>query len=66
MSAMTLLEVEQQLLGRAEKQAQRLALLHVLATMVESLQHAHLLRKTTQVSGDVQKRMKLVLKGIQI
>lgn len=49
MSAMTLLEVEQQLLSRAEKQAQRLALLHVLAMMVESLQHTHLLRKTTQV-----------------
>ncbi|XP_044048294.1 transport and Golgi organization protein 6 homolog isoform X2 [Siniperca chuatsi] len=48
-SAMTLLEVEQQLLGRAAKQGQRLALLQVLAVMVESLQHTVLLRKTTQV-----------------
>uniref|UniRef100_A0A7N8YC88 Transport and golgi organization 6 homolog (Drosophila) n=1 Tax=Mastacembelus armatus TaxID=205130 RepID=A0A7N8YC88_9TELE len=48
-SAMTLLEVEQQLLGRTERQGQRLALLQVLAVMVESLQHSLLLRKTTQV-----------------
>lgn len=49
MSAMTLLEVEQQLLGRAERRGQRLALLQVLAVMVESLQHTVLLRKSTQV-----------------
>ncbi|KAF3689280.1 Transport and Golgi organization protein 6 -like protein [Channa argus] len=48
-SAMTLLEVEQQLLGRAERQGKRLALLQVLAVMVESLQHTVLLRKVTQV-----------------
>ncbi|XP_041652098.1 transport and Golgi organization protein 6 homolog [Cheilinus undulatus] len=48
-SAMTLLEVEQQLLGRAERREQRLALLQVLAMMVESLQHTVLLRKNTQV-----------------
>ncbi|XP_074534712.1 transport and Golgi organization protein 6 homolog [Halichoeres trimaculatus] len=48
-SAMTLLEVEQQLLGRAEKRGQRLALLQVLAAMVESLQYAVLLRKNSQV-----------------
>nr|XP_046250664.1 transport and Golgi organization protein 6 homolog [Scatophagus argus] len=48
-SAMTLLEVEQQVLGRAEKQGQRLALLQVLAVMVESLHHTVLLRKSTQV-----------------
>ncbi|XP_034541556.1 transport and Golgi organization protein 6 homolog [Notolabrus celidotus] len=48
-SAMTLLEVEQQLLGRAEKRGQRLALLQVLAAMVESVQHSVLLRKNSQV-----------------
>ncbi|XP_038562281.1 LOW QUALITY PROTEIN: transport and Golgi organization protein 6 homolog [Micropterus salmoides] len=48
-SAMTLLEVEQQLLVRAARRGQRLTLLQVLAVMVESLQHTVLLRKTTQV-----------------
>ncbi|KAG7231145.1 hypothetical protein INR49_027185 [Caranx melampygus] len=48
-STMTLLEVEQQVLGRAARQSQRLALLQALAVMVESLQHTVLLRKTTQV-----------------
>ncbi|XP_072242834.1 transport and Golgi organization protein 6 homolog [Leuresthes tenuis] len=48
-SAMTLLEVEQRLLGGAERRAQRLALLQVLAAMVECLQHTQLLRKTSQV-----------------
>ncbi|XP_004070206.1 transport and Golgi organization protein 6 homolog isoform X1 [Oryzias latipes] len=48
-SSMTLLEVEQQMLSHAERQGQRLALLQVLAVMVESLQHSQLLRKTTQV-----------------
>ncbi|XP_008302694.1 transport and Golgi organization protein 6 homolog, partial [Stegastes partitus] len=48
-SAMTLLEVEQQQLGGAERRAQRLVLLQVLAVMVECLQHTELLRKTTQV-----------------
>lgn len=51
-SAMTLLEVEQQLLGRAARHGQRLALLQALAVMVETLQHTVLLRKTTQVSGE--------------
>uniref|UniRef100_A0A8D0AU79 Transport and golgi organization 6 homolog n=1 Tax=Sander lucioperca TaxID=283035 RepID=A0A8D0AU79_SANLU len=48
-SAMTLLEVEQQLLGPAARQGQRLSLLQVLAVMVESVQHTVLLRKTSQV-----------------
>ncbi|XP_059192150.1 transport and Golgi organization protein 6 homolog isoform X2 [Centropristis striata] len=48
-SAMTLLEVEQQLLASAARQGQRLTLLQVLASMVESLQHTLLLRKTSQV-----------------
>ncbi|XP_070763737.1 LOW QUALITY PROTEIN: transport and Golgi organization protein 6 homolog [Enoplosus armatus] len=43
--AAPLLEAERQLLSRG----QRLALLQVLAVMVESLQHTVLLRKTTQV-----------------
>lgn len=55
-SAMTLLEVEQQLLGRAARPGQRLALLQVLAVMVECLQHTVLLRKTTQVSGEIYTR----------
>lgn len=48
-ASMTLLEVEQQLLGGAERRAQRLVLLQVLAVMVESLQHTELLRRTSQV-----------------
>ncbi|XP_030281908.1 transport and Golgi organization protein 6 homolog [Sparus aurata] len=48
-SAMTLLEVEHQLQGRAARQGHRLALLQVLAVMVESLHHTILLRKSTQV-----------------
>ncbi|CAJ1057290.1 transport and Golgi organization protein 6 homolog [Xyrichtys novacula] len=48
-SSMTLLEVEQRLLGQAERRGQRLALLQVLAVMVESLQHTVLLRRSTQV-----------------
>ncbi|XP_070829188.1 transport and Golgi organization protein 6 homolog [Chaetodon trifascialis] len=49
LSAMTLLEVEQKLLGGAARQGQRLALLQAVAVMVESLHHSVLLRKTTQV-----------------
>uniref|UniRef100_A0A667ZYZ1 Transport and golgi organization 6 homolog n=1 Tax=Myripristis murdjan TaxID=586833 RepID=A0A667ZYZ1_9TELE len=48
-SAMTLLEVEQQLLGRAAGRGQKLTLLQVLAVVCESLPHTLLLRKTTQV-----------------
>lgn len=48
-ASMTLLEVEQQLLGRAERRARRLSLLQVLAVMVECLQHEQLLRRTSQV-----------------
>lgn len=48
-SALTLLEVEQRILANSERQAQQLALLQVLALMVESLPHTLLLRKTTQV-----------------
>ncbi|XP_035521425.1 transport and Golgi organization protein 6 homolog [Morone saxatilis] len=48
-SAMTLLEVEQRLLGRAARRSQRLALLQVLAVMVESVQPTVLLRQSTQV-----------------
>lgn len=49
-AAMTLLEVEHRLLGGAERRAQRLALLQVVAVMTECLQHTQLLRKTSQVS----------------
>lgn len=52
-SAMSLLEVEQQLLARAARRGQRLALLQVLAVMVETLHHTVLLRKSTQVSQEM-------------
>ncbi|KAI4823320.1 hypothetical protein KUCAC02_011913 [Chaenocephalus aceratus] len=48
-SAMTLLEVEQQVLGAAARRGHRLALLQVLAMMVECVQHTVLLRKPSQV-----------------
>nr|XP_061825761.1 transport and Golgi organization protein 6 homolog [Nerophis lumbriciformis] len=48
-SAMTLLEVEQQ--GCVARQAYTLALLQVLAIMVETLQHTVLLKKNIQVVG---------------
>ncbi|XP_061533383.1 transport and Golgi organization protein 6 homolog [Phycodurus eques] len=48
-SAMTLLEVEQQQQSRADRQGHTLALLQVLAIMVESLQHTVILRKNIQV-----------------
>uniref|UniRef100_A0A3Q2E9A6 Transport and golgi organization 6 homolog (Drosophila) n=1 Tax=Cyprinodon variegatus TaxID=28743 RepID=A0A3Q2E9A6_CYPVA len=48
-AAMTLLKMEQQLLGEAERQAEKLALLQVLAVMVDCLHHDQLLRKTSQV-----------------
>ncbi|XP_029288741.1 LOW QUALITY PROTEIN: transport and Golgi organization protein 6 homolog [Cottoperca gobio] len=49
LSAMTLLEVEQQLLGAAVRRGHRITLLQVLAVMVELMQHNVLLRKTSQV-----------------
>ncbi|KAM3609903.1 uncharacterized protein V6R79_022209 [Siganus canaliculatus] len=49
MSAMTLLEMEEQLLGRAARKDQRLTVLQVLAVMVESLHYTVLLRKSNQV-----------------
>ncbi|KAK7891995.1 hypothetical protein WMY93_023958 [Mugilogobius chulae] len=49
LSAMTLLEMEQQRLSSTERQTQKLALLQVLAVMVECLPHTLLLRKNTQV-----------------
>lgn len=47
---MSLLEVEQQLQAQTAKQQQELAVLQVLAAMVETLHHSVLLRKITQVS----------------
>lgn len=46
---MSLLEVEQQLQARTAKRQQQLAVLQVLAAMVETLHHSALLRKITQV-----------------
>ncbi|KAK9517311.1 hypothetical protein VZT92_025194 [Zoarces viviparus] len=48
-STMTLVEVEQRLLAPSARQGQRLALLQVLAVMVDCLQHTVLLRKASQV-----------------
>uniref|UniRef100_A0A3Q2Z2M7 Transport and golgi organization 6 homolog n=1 Tax=Hippocampus comes TaxID=109280 RepID=A0A3Q2Z2M7_HIPCM len=48
-SSMTLLEVEQEQQGRVARQGHTLALLQVLAIMVESLQHTVILRKNIQV-----------------
>lgn len=47
---MSLLEVEQQLQAQTAKRQQELAVLQVLAAMVETLHHSVLLRKITQVS----------------
>ncbi|XP_075998713.1 transport and Golgi organization protein 6 homolog [Genypterus blacodes] len=48
-SAMTLLEVEQQILGHTAGQGQKLALLQVLAVMCQSLPYTVLLGKAAQV-----------------
>ncbi|XP_051917982.1 transport and Golgi organization protein 6 homolog [Hippocampus zosterae] len=48
-SSMTLLEVEQEQQARLARQGHTLALLQVLAAMVESLQHTVILRKNLQV-----------------
>ncbi|XP_050991843.1 transport and Golgi organization protein 6 homolog isoform X3 [Labeo rohita] len=50
-SSMTLLELEQHLLGRVSGHGLRLALLQVLAIMCEGLPYTQLLRKPTQVVG---------------
>uniref|UniRef100_A0A672LEV7 Transport and golgi organization 6 homolog n=1 Tax=Sinocyclocheilus grahami TaxID=75366 RepID=A0A672LEV7_SINGR len=50
-SSMTLLELEQHLLGRVSGHGQRLALLQVLAIMCDGLPYTQLLRKPTQVVG---------------
>ncbi|XP_026143171.1 transport and Golgi organization protein 6 homolog isoform X2 [Carassius auratus] len=50
-SSMTLLELEQHLLGRVSGHGQRLALLQVLAIMCDGLPYTQLLRKPTQVLG---------------
>ncbi|XP_032379205.1 transport and Golgi organization protein 6 homolog [Etheostoma spectabile] len=63
-SAMTLLEVEQQLLGPAARQGQRFALLQVLAVMVECVQHTVLLRKTSQVVGFMVSLLKRACVGL--
>lgn len=52
-STMTLLEVEEQQKVRTAQQEKRLALLQVLAMMVECLHHTVLLRKCTQVRGEI-------------
>lgn len=50
-SAMTLLELEQHLVGCAHGQGEKLALLQMLSVMCEGLPHTLLLRNPTQVSG---------------
>lgn len=56
-SAMTLLEVEQQILGHTARHSQKLALLQVLAVMCQSLPYTVLLGKTAQVSGKKEKSL---------
>lgn len=51
-TTMTLVEVEQRLLAPSANQSRKLALLQVLAVMVDCVQHTVLLRKTSQVSGE--------------
>lgn len=46
---MSLLEAEQQLQAQTTKRQQQLAVLQLLAAMVETLHHSVLLRKVTQV-----------------
>ncbi|KAK6318332.1 hypothetical protein J4Q44_G00116230 [Coregonus suidteri] len=48
-SAMTLLQLEQHMLGKVTGRGQKLALLQVLAVMCEALPHTLMLRKPTQV-----------------
>uniref|UniRef100_A0AAQ4RU25 Transport and golgi organization 6 homolog (Drosophila) n=1 Tax=Gasterosteus aculeatus aculeatus TaxID=481459 RepID=A0AAQ4RU25_GASAC len=48
-TTMTLMEVEQRLLAPSAKQSRKLALLQVLAVMVDCVQHTVLLRKNSQV-----------------
>nr|XP_040017789.1 transport and Golgi organization protein 6 homolog [Gasterosteus aculeatus aculeatus] len=48
-TTMTLVEVEQRLLAPSANQSRKLALLQVLAVMVDCVQHTVLLRKTSQV-----------------
>lgn len=58
-SAMTLLQLEQHLLGNVTGRSQKLALLQVLAVMCEGLPHTLLLRKPTQVTTGIHPTAKL-------
>lgn len=63
-SSMTLLEVEQQVLSRTERQSQRLALLQVLGLMVQCLPHSLLLRKNTQVVDFIESLLQRACVGL--
>ncbi|XP_051513031.1 transport and Golgi organization protein 6 homolog isoform X1 [Myxocyprinus asiaticus] len=64
-SSMTLLELEQHLLGREIGHGQRLALLQTLAIMCEGLPHTALLRKPTQVVGFIVSMLKRACVGLE-
>ncbi|KAM9854731.1 transport and Golgi organization protein 6 homolog [Aulostomus maculatus] len=63
-SAMTLLQVEQQVLGHAARRGRTLALLQVLAVMVETVDHTVLLRKNTQVVGFILSLLQRACVGV--
>ncbi|KAI4901669.1 hypothetical protein NFI96_012847 [Prochilodus magdalenae] len=64
-SAMTLVELEQHLVGCVHGHGQRLALLQTLAVMCEGLPHTQLLRKPTQVVGFIESMLQRACVGLQ-
>ncbi|KAL7878718.1 hypothetical protein AOLI_G00096920 [Acnodon oligacanthus] len=64
-STMTLLELEQHLVGCVHGHGQRLALLQTLAVMCERLPHTLLLRKPTQVVGFVESMLHRACIGVE-
>ncbi|XP_067276494.1 transport and Golgi organization protein 6 homolog isoform X2 [Pseudorasbora parva] len=65
-SSMTLLELEQHLLGRAGGHGQRLALLQTLAIMCEGLPHSLLLSKPTQVVGFIASMLQRACVSLEV
>uniref|UniRef100_A0AAR2KNG3 Transport and golgi organization 6 homolog (Drosophila) n=1 Tax=Pygocentrus nattereri TaxID=42514 RepID=A0AAR2KNG3_PYGNA len=64
-STMTLLELEQHLVGCVHGHGQRLALLQTLAVMCEKLPHTLLLRKPTQVVGFIESLLHRACVGVE-
>ncbi|XP_056272526.1 transport and Golgi organization protein 6 homolog [Pseudoliparis swirei] len=63
-STMTLLEVERRLLAPSSRRGQRLALLQVLAVMVDCLPHTVLLRRTSQIVDFLMSMLQRALVGL--